>query len=117
MPDGGQVWAQAFCAVLQPRERLSVSRWADRYRVLAGKAASEPGQWRTDRAPYMREPMDALSADSDVEEVVIWAGTQLGKSEACLNRPDHAGAAHARHRQAIQQAARCRTDQHHARAE
>jgi phage terminase large subunit GpA-like protein len=85
MPDGGQVWAQAFCAVLQPRERLSVSRWADRYRVLAGKAASEPGQWRTDRAPYMREPMDALSADSDVEEVVIWAGTQLGKSEACLN--------------------------------
>lgn len=85
MPDGGRVWAQAFCAMFAPRERLTVSQWADRHRILAGKAASEPGQWRTDRAPYMREPMDALSTDSDVEEVVLWAGTQLGKSEACLN--------------------------------
>jgi len=85
MPEGGQVWAEAFSRVLMPRDRLTVSEWADQFRVLSGKAASEPGQWRTDRAPYMREPMDCLSADSDVEEVVIWAGTQLGKSEACNN--------------------------------
>jgi phage terminase large subunit GpA-like protein len=29
--------------------------------------------------------MEALSTDSDVDEVVLWAGTQLGKSETCNN--------------------------------
>jgi phage terminase large subunit GpA-like protein len=82
--DGGDVWARAFAEVIRPRERLSLSAWADRYRQLAGKAASEPGQWRTDRAPYLREPMDALT-DDEVEEVVMWFGTQLGKSETCNN--------------------------------
>jgi len=83
--DGGRRFAFALADVIQPRERLLLSEWADRYRQLAGKAASEPGQWRTARAPYLREPMDALSADSGVEEVVLWFGTQLGKSETCNN--------------------------------
>lgn len=74
-----------ICAGAAPRDRLSVSQWADRYRVLAGKAASEPGPWSTSRTPYLREPLDALSTDSEVEEVVLWFGTQLGKSEACNN--------------------------------
>jgi phage terminase large subunit GpA-like protein len=82
--DGGQLWSQAFARVLRPRERLSLSTWSDRYRQLAGKAASEPGPWRTDRTPYLREPMDALT-DPEVEEVVLWFGTQLGKSETCNN--------------------------------
>lgn len=75
-----EVFEQAY-----PRPRLSVSEWADRYRVLSGKSAAEPGPWRTERTPYLREPMDALSADSEVEEVVLWFGTQLGKSECCNN--------------------------------
>ena len=29
--------------------------------------------------------MECLSVESDVEEVVLWAGTQLGKSETCNN--------------------------------
>lgn len=81
---GGQVLARAVAEALRPRERLSLSAWADKYRQLAGKAASEPGQWRTDRTPYLREPMDALT-DPEVEEVVLWFGTQLGKSETCNN--------------------------------
>lgn len=83
--DGGRLWSTAFADVLTPRERLALSAWADRYRQLAGKAASEPGQWRTDRTPHLREPMDALSVESDVEEVILWFGTQLGKSETCNN--------------------------------
>jgi phage terminase large subunit GpA-like protein len=77
--------AQEVLEQVYPRERLMVSAWADRYRVLSGKAASEPGPWRTDRTPYLREIMDALSTDSEVEEVVLWSGTQLGKSECCNN--------------------------------
>lgn len=85
MLDGGASWSAAFSEAFEPRPRLSVSEWADRNRVLSGKAASEPGPWRTDRTPYLREILDALSADSDVEEVVVWFGTQMGKSEAVLN--------------------------------
>lgn len=77
--------AQEVMRRFQPREALSVSTWADRHRVLSGKAASEPGPWRTERTPYLREIMEALSVESDVEEVVLWAGTQLGKSETCNN--------------------------------
>jgi len=87
MLDGGgaAVWSEAFCAILAPKPRLTVSEWADGHRVLSGKAASEPGPWRTDRTPYLREIMDALSTDAEVEEVVVWFGTQLGKSETCNN--------------------------------
>lgn len=85
MLDGSVVYSQAFAEIFAPRERLSVATWADRHRVLSGKAASEPGPWRTERTPYLREIMGALSVDSDVEEVVLWAGTQLGKSETCNN--------------------------------
>lgn len=43
----------------QPRERIPVSVWADRYRVLTGGA--EPGPWRTARVPYAAGPMDAFT--------------------------------------------------------
>lgn len=64
---------------------MTVSEWADRFRVLTTKSSSEAGPWRTDRAPYMREPMDCLSYDSPCEEVVIIAATQTGKTEAGNN--------------------------------
>jgi phage terminase large subunit GpA-like protein len=70
---------------LRPDPALSVSAWADRYRVLPRKSSAEPGPWRTSRTPYLREIMDALSPESDVEEVVLMFGAQLGKSEVILN--------------------------------
>lgn len=70
---------------LRPDPALSVSEWADRYRVLPRKSSAEPGPWRTSRTPYLREIMDALSPGSDVEEVVLMFGAQLGKSEVILN--------------------------------
>jgi len=83
--DSGSVFVTAFCEAFAPRPLLSVAEWADRNRILSGKAASEPGAWRTERTPYLREIMECLSVDSDVEEVVLWSGTQLGKSETCNN--------------------------------
>ena len=82
--DAHMVVQEAFESFL-PRPVLAVSEWADRYRWLSGKSASEPGPWRTERTPYLREIMDCLSTDSGVTEVVLWAGTQLGKSETCNN--------------------------------
>lgn len=78
------VWSSAAFATLVPRPRITVSEWADAHRVIARGTASEPGPWRTARAPYLREPMNAVS-DPAVERVVIQAGSQLGKSEFLLN--------------------------------
>jgi phage terminase large subunit GpA-like protein len=39
---------------LKPDPVLLVSEWADENRLLSGKAASEPGPWRTSRTPYLR---------------------------------------------------------------
>ena len=85
MLDGGSTYVQAFMGVFEPRPLLTVAEWADRHRVLSGKSAAVPGEWRTSRTPYLREPMEALSVDSGIKEVILWFGTQLGKSETCNN--------------------------------
>lgn len=67
-----------------PRPDLTVSDWADRHRILTTATSAEPGPWRTDRAPYMREIMDSIT-DVNTEEVAIMASAQVGKTEFMLN--------------------------------
>lgn len=67
-----------------PPPDLLVSEWADRYRRLSPEASSEPGIWRTDRAPYQRDIMNAIN-DPDIYEVVVMSSAQVGKSEIVLN--------------------------------
>lgn len=63
---------------------MTVSEWADSNRMLPGENA-EPGPWRTDRVPYLREIMDHLSINSPTEQVVFMKGSQTGGTEAALN--------------------------------
>jgi phage terminase large subunit GpA-like protein len=70
---------------IRPDAVLSVSEWADQHRRLPKKSSAEPGPWRTDRTPYLREIMDCFSSRSDVEEVVFMSAAQIGKTEALLN--------------------------------
>lgn len=67
-----------------PPPTLSVSEWADAYRVLSSEASAEPGQWRTERAPYQRKIMDEIS-NPMVETVVLKTSSQVGKTEIILN--------------------------------
>jgi phage terminase large subunit GpA-like protein len=76
-----QSWAIGYA----PDPLLTIDEWADQYRVLSQKGSSEPGQWRTDRTPYLREIMQDLSPSSPVERVVFMAGAQVGKSETGNN--------------------------------
>lgn len=76
---------RAFAGGIRPEPDLTVSAWADAHRRLPQKSSAEPGPWRTDRTPYLREILDVLSANSDVEEVVLMKGAQLGGSEVILN--------------------------------
>ncbi len=78
-------YVKGFLAGIKPDERLRVSGWADKYRMLSSKAAAEPGPWRTSRTPYLREIMDCLSPDSPFEEIVFMKGAQIGGTEAGNN--------------------------------
>ncbi len=73
-------WALGF--ELPPR--LTVAQWADGHRFIAAGTGPEPGRWRTDKAPFQREPMDA-ACDPDVETVVLQWSSQVGKTEILIN--------------------------------
>jgi len=74
-----------FRAGLRPDPVLTVSQWADRHRRLSKRASAEHGEWRTSRTPYLKEPMDCLSARSGWERVALMFGAQLGKTETGNN--------------------------------
>lgn len=67
-----------------PPPNLTVSEWADQNRILSSETSAEPGRWRTDRAPYQREIMDAIN-DPDIEKIVVMSSSQVGKSEIINN--------------------------------
>jgi phage terminase large subunit GpA-like protein len=83
--DGCAEIERAWCDGLTPDPLLTVSDWADQYRVLSGKSASEPGRWRTSRTPYLKDIMDCLSPTSPVERVVFMKGAQVGGTECGNN--------------------------------
>jgi phage terminase large subunit GpA-like protein len=73
-----EIYVLAAADGARPDPLLTVSEWSDTYRTLSQRASAEPGAWRTDRAPYLREIMDCLSPSSPVETVVLMKGAQLG---------------------------------------
>jgi phage terminase large subunit GpA-like protein len=79
--DGADAIEHAWRDGLRPDPLLTVSEWADRYRVLSQRASSEPGRWRTERTPYLREIMDCLSPSSPVQRVALMKGAQIGGTE------------------------------------
>ena len=77
-------FTEAFLRGFKPRTKLTGSEWADLYRYVAPGTSPEPGEWRTSRVPYLREPMNAAT-DKRTEFVVLCCSSQVGKSEALLN--------------------------------
>jgi phage terminase large subunit GpA-like protein len=83
--DGESDIVHAWLRGLSPDPALTVSEWADRYRILSSRAASEAGRYRTSRTPYMRAIMDALSPSHPARRVVFMKGAQVGATEAGNN--------------------------------
>lgn len=73
-------------SALKPPPDVTLSEWADNYRMLSSEASAEPGKWHTDRAPYQREIMDAIT-DINVEKVVVMSAAQIGKTDALILNP------------------------------
>ena len=76
-------WFPEELEAFKPPERYTVSEWADNFRVLTSVSA-EPGRWRTNRTPYLKEPMNRFT-DPLIEKIVLCFGAQLGKTETELN--------------------------------
>lgn len=78
-----KVIAKAMAGMLPPDD-LTVTEWAEQNRRLSAESAAEPGPWRTERTPYLREPMNAWT-DPKVRHIVMVAASQVGKSEFLNN--------------------------------
>lgn len=61
-----------------------MSVWADKYRILSPEASAEPGRWRTERTPYLKEIMDCVN-DRSIKEIAMMTSCQVGKSEGLNN--------------------------------
>lgn len=73
-------------SILKPPPPITVSQWADEYRRLSPEASAEPGRWKTSKAPYQKEIMDAIGS-VETEKVVVMSAAQIGKSDACILNP------------------------------
>ena len=86
IPDGAEVYREAYFRGLHPDPDVWVDEWADEYmRIPRDTGAAEPGQYRTSRTPYAREPMRCLSPAHPCKRVVTMVASQLMKTHIALN--------------------------------
>lgn len=69
---------------LKPPEKLTVSQWADLNRFLPQGVTSEPGRWRTNRTPYLKDILNCISSKGTMY-IVIMSCNQVGKGEVINN--------------------------------
>lgn len=83
--DDGIELVNAFNNGLRPDPDMWVWEWADKNRYLTSKSSAEPGLYRTDRIPFLREVMEALSPQHPAQKIIVMKGTQLGFTEVGNN--------------------------------
>jgi phage terminase large subunit GpA-like protein len=84
--DGFSALDRKLRAGLLPDAPLWVDEWADAHMVIpAETGAAEPGRYRTDRTPFARAVMRALSPEHPARRVVVMGASQLLKTQVGLN--------------------------------
>ena len=77
-------WMMESLKTLKPPEKMTVSQWADKNRIIPAGTSNQPGRWKTSKTPYLKGIMDAFS-DDRIEEIVFIKPTQVGGTESILN--------------------------------
>jgi phage terminase large subunit GpA-like protein len=85
MTEGRTIFFETACRALELDPIITVDQWSDEKRVLNSGSSREVGQYRTDRTPYLREIMEALSVTQSVTDIVVMKATQIGGSEVANN--------------------------------
>lgn len=70
--------------MLCPPEQLTVSEWAEKYRILDAKSSAMPGKWSNSITPYLIGIMDEFN-NYETEEIIFCKPTQVGGTEALQN--------------------------------
>lgn len=65
-----------------PDSGMTVSQWAERYRVV--DRGARKGKWSNDTVPFLTEIMNAAT-EPGVREIIFEASRQVGKSETDVN--------------------------------
>lgn len=74
----------AFRSGMQPDPVESIDEFADAHIKLPSHSAV-PGDWETDRTPFLREIMQCLSPHHPCREVVLIKPTQIGGTQLAVN--------------------------------
>lgn len=82
--DAAALMRRVAASVFAPRERMTVSEWAERYREMPAKFTDRAGRWSNDATPYLRGPMDAFNA-AETREVSFLKPAQVGGTEWLIN--------------------------------
>ena len=69
--------------MLQRPEELTVSEWAEKYRVL-DESSNISGKWSNSITPYLVGIMDSIN-DPHIREIYFCKSSQVGGTEALIN--------------------------------
>lgn len=78
-------YQKAALEYLAPPEQMTVSKWAEKNRILDARSSAMPGLWQNRITPYLVEIMDTVN-DYEIEETIFVKPTQVGGTEVQLNR-------------------------------
>nr|DAW24860.1 MAG TPA: terminase large subunit [Caudoviricetes sp.] len=84
MKTARELWQYISKNGLKPLPKTSVSNWADDHRMLSSGISAEPGKWKTSRAPYQKDIMNAFT-EPGIHRVVVKSSSQIGKSDMMNN--------------------------------
>lgn len=84
MKTARELWQYISKNGLKPLPKTSVSQWADNHRMLSSGISAEPGKWKTSRAPYQKDIMNAFT-EPGIYRVVVKSSSQIGKSDMMNN--------------------------------
>lgn len=79
----GQLFRRTIKKALAIQDEITVSQWAERYRVL-DESSNLSGKWSNAVTPYLVGIMDAFN-DPRIREIYLCKGSQLGGTEALIN--------------------------------
>lgn len=81
-----QAFAGPFFKMVKPDQiNMTVSEWADTYRVLSSESSAEPGRYETARTPYLKEIMDSLGPQDPCSRITFMKSSQVGATECANN--------------------------------
>lgn len=77
-------WLSKELMAWKPPEKLTVTQWAEKHRIMDSKTCAFPGLYKVDKTPYAREIMDTAN-NPEIEEVVLCTGAQVSKTTIIEN--------------------------------